>query len=138
MTNSVCMRKEERRELTPREKYLKQCSFFESTVRGDIDNARNWIKECKQALRRDDLDLPNILAIKERIATCKRYIAIFKHQLPQQRPENALKRCPFCGGKAQFGFYPHSGNYVICQNCGASTVHRYTVEEVAKKWNKRK
>lgn len=42
------------------------------------------------------------------------------------------------GGKAKFDFYPHSGNYVICQNCGASTVHRYTKEEVAKKWNQRK
>jgi hypothetical protein len=40
--------------MTPeRDKYLKQCSLFESTVRGDIDNAKNYMRMYKQQLNKE-------------------------------------------------------------------------------------
>lgn len=80
-----------------------------------------------------------ILDAKLHIAVCKRYIAFFKRQLPQQRPETALRRCPFCGGKAAVKSESFT-NYVICQRCNAATGFSFSnnANKAIAKWNKRK
>ena len=56
-----------------------------------------------------------------------------------------MKPCPFCGSDDLFKFeYPFRrkpgvrGCYVKCQNCGAETGTRETIEDAISAWNMRK
>jgi len=57
-----------------------------------------------------------------------------------------LKRCPFCGGKAQYCFASlpqyEGGQYIECTQCGATTNLTYPIKDsvediVCEKWNTR-
>jgi Lar family restriction alleviation protein len=48
-----------------------------------------------------------------------------------------LKPCPFCGGKAKFGYF-NSKWYVKCEKCDMELPHLYyEKEEATSKWNRR-
>lgn len=60
----------------------------------------------------------------------------------------ALKPCPHCGGAAKFGVVPDDdqqnfgGEFIECQECGASTCLMFPVMDevkthLAEKWNRR-
>lgn len=54
--------------------------------------------------------------------------------------EIKLKPCPFCGGEASFEVYEdlYKDTYKVkCLHCFAETNYEDTIEEAAKKWNRR-
>ncbi len=91
--------------MTPeREKYIGGISLYEKMLRNDIAHALGLMKEYKYELNAKDskdfaLDAMSRKELLARINVCKRYIMLFKHQLPQRLPNKGLKPCPFCGGK---------------------------------------
>ena len=48
-----------------------------------------------------------------------------------------LKRCPFCGGKAEVRAFTLTMQFAQCMECGAGTTSYETQEEAAIAWNKR-
>ena len=48
-----------------------------------------------------------------------------------------LKRCPFCGGKAELRAYTGTLQFVQCVGCLSSTTAFPTDEEAIEAWNKR-
>lgn len=127
--------------MTPeREKYIGGISLYEQMLRNDIAHARGLMKEYKRELNEEDsndfaLDAMSRKELLARINVCKRYIAVFKRQLPQ-RGRN-LKRCPFCGGKASLRI-AYKTSCVICSKCYVSTEKFFTIKETVKAWNRRK
>lgn len=127
--------------MTPeREKYLSSITLYEQMLRNDIAHARELMKEYKRELNAKDskdfaLDAMSRKELLARINVCKRYITLFKRQLPQ-RGRN-LKRCPFCGGKASLRI-AYKTSCVICSKCYVSTEKFFTIKEAVKAWNKRK
>lgn len=127
--------------MTPeREKYIGGISLYEKMLRNDIAHARELMKEYKRELNEEDskdfaLDAMSRKELLARINVCKRYITLFKRQLPQ-RGRN-LKRCPFCGGKASLRI-AYKTSCVICSKCYVSTEKFFTIKEAVKAWNKRK
>lgn len=105
--------------MTPeREKYIGGISLYEQMLRNDIAHARGLMKEYKRELNEEEsndfaLDAMSREELLARINMCKRYIMLFRHQLPQ-RGRN-LKRCPFCGGKASLRI-AYKTSCVICSN----------------------
>lgn len=123
-----------------REKYLSSIALYEQMLRNDIAHARELMKEYKRELNAKDskdfaLDAMSRKELLARINVCKRYIMLFKRQLPQ-RGRN-LKRCPFCGGKASLRI-AYKTSCVICSKCYVSTEKFFTIKEAVKAWNKRK
>lgn len=49
----------------------------------------------------------------------------------------ALKPCPFCGGRAQITEGITTGLYVECRGCGACSEVRNKDAEVIAAWNRR-
>ena len=131
--------------MTPeRKKYLKQCSFLEQTIRGDIEHAKDYMRRYKQQLNEEDLDVVQILDAKQHIAVCKWHISMYKRQLPQRLPPGKLKPCPFCGEKAAvyedecYSLVAPTLYYVSCLVCDARTPSHMDKAEAIKAWNKRK
>ena len=129
--------------MTPeREKYLSSIALYEQMLRNDIAHARELMKEYKRELNAKDskdfaLDAMRRKELLARINVCKRYIMLFKHQLPQELPGGVLKPCPFCGGKASLRI-AYKISCVICSKCYVSTEKFFTIKESVKAWNKRK
>lgn len=48
-----------------------------------------------------------------------------------------LKRCPFCGGKANLYNIPSHWWQVQCTNCAIMTMMRGNAEECVEDWNRR-
>ena len=58
---------------------------------------------------------------------------------PEEAREDALRRCPFCGGEASV--VPPSASYnwmVICGDCGASIEREGSEEDAVAAWNGRR
>lgn len=48
-----------------------------------------------------------------------------------------IKKCPFCGAKADL-YQATDGFFVVqCNKCGCGTLHLRSEEEALKRWNKR-
>lgn len=50
--------------------------------------------------------------------------------------ENELKKCPFCGGKAEVR-HTKNKSYIVCFICGCRTKPLPTVREAIRFWNQR-
>lgn len=49
----------------------------------------------------------------------------------------ALKSCPFCGGKVERRFSPKMLVYIECSNCGIRTDYYLSETWLARTWNRR-
>lgn len=105
--------------MTPeREKYIGGISLYEQMLRNDIAHARGLLKEYKHELNAKDskdfaLDAMSRKELLARINVCKRYIMLFKHQLPQELPDNGLKPCRCCGKRIK------GGDWICKQDSGS-------------------
>ena len=48
-----------------------------------------------------------------------------------------LKRCPFCGSKANSNFHERLGHLIRCQECGNMTCWHNSELEAIAAWNRR-
>lgn len=145
--------------MTPkREQYMTGISLYEKMIRNDIKHAKNLMTDCKMQLTTKRYDFveslngipegyfaKNEYEAKARIAVCKKYLKLFKSQLPQLRPHNKLRPCPFCG-TVEGGIHIRIGSClgddaetydVMCEKCGVATWEFDSVREAVEAWNRR-
>ena len=51
--------------------------------------------------------------------------------------EEKLRRCPFCGGEAQYDEDCFGRGLVQCKKCGAVIIDKYTYQDCIELWNNR-
>ena len=55
----------------------------------------------------------------------------------EEESNNTLKKCPFCGGKAEIGNAADNIFWVKCKKCGAESSVESSKKNAILKWNKR-
>lgn len=121
-----------------RTEYLNSISKHERNIREAIELARKRIR-IQMDIVRDKLALIEAkTTARHSIIKDQWLIKQLKKKLPQRYPDNAIKRCPFCGSNNLEGKYYGDNFYFKCMSCGARGGSSKDPIDALHLWNNRK